>query len=238
MTQVFERHKLFPYVYEEQTMILTDNVGNRDVRQVRRFSRVESDGTMKYLLVFDDPVEVRGVAIRFVRYNTGIVENQIYLPALGKEVSSGQSKGQVRQLLGTDFALEDLVESLDDFKYVRLQDQTIGKIAHFVVEAFPLEKDRGFSGYNKRRLFIRQDNFFIVRTDYFDLGNRFFKQLTCHDLKRVDKKMWRANMLLMEDKRQQHTTLIKIDQRVFSRDYVPPEIFNFNKMKTNKNIGN
>jgi len=226
ITKVFRRHKIFPYVYEEQTMILTDNAGNKDVRKVRRFFRVESDSTMKYLLVFDYPSEVKGVALRFIRDHNGIVENQIYLPALGKKLSLGGTGGQVCHLLGTDFALEDLVESPSDFQYARIPDQTIAKVAYFVVEAFPLDKKNdNQTGYSKRRLFIRQDIFFIVRTDYFDHGNRFFKRLTRHDLKKVDKVMWRANMLLMENKEQQHSTLIKINQRVFSQDYVRPEIF-------------
>jgi len=37
--------------------------------------------------------------------------------------------------------------------------------------------------------------------------------------------MWRANMILMEDHRERHKTLIKIDKRVFSQDYVPAELF-------------
>ncbi|MCP3872051.1 MAG: outer membrane lipoprotein-sorting protein [Desulfobacteraceae bacterium] len=237
MTKVFLYHKIFPYVYEEQTMILTDNIGNKDVRKLRRFSRMESDGTMKYLLVFDYPSEVKGLALRFIRDPKGNVENHIYLPALGKEISIGDTGGQVTHLLGTDFALEDLVESFPDFLYARIPDQTIAKVAYFVVEAFPMDKIiDNQTGYSKRRLFIRQDNFFIVRTDYFDLGKRFSKRLTRHDLKKVDKKMWRANMLLMENKAQQHSTLIKINQRVFSRDYVQPEIFTLSWLLENYKI--
>ena len=37
--------------------------------------------------------------------------------------------------------------------------------------------------------------------------------------------MWRANMLLMQDYRENHQTLIKINKRVFSADYVPREVF-------------
>ena len=53
MDESFKRHKLFPYVFEEQTMILIDNAGNRETRKLRRFSRMEDSGTVKYLFVFD-----------------------------------------------------------------------------------------------------------------------------------------------------------------------------------------
>jgi hypothetical protein len=37
--------------------------------------------------------------------------------------------------------------------------------------------------------------------------------------------MWRANMVLMENRLDDHRTVIKIDRRVFSADYVPEEVF-------------
>jgi hypothetical protein len=37
--------------------------------------------------------------------------------------------------------------------------------------------------------------------------------------------MWRADMILMEDSKEHHKSLIKINRRIFSRDYVSAEIF-------------
>ncbi len=226
MAKVFRRHETFPYVYEEQTMILTDHTGNKDVRKVKRYFRAETANTMKTLLVFNYPSEVKGLALRFIRDHNGLVKNQIYLPALGKALSLDIESGHSSYLLGTDFALEDLLESLPDFQYTRISDQTIDKVPHFVVEAYPPNNRPIQTGYSKRRLFVRQDIFFIVRTDYFNHDNQLFKQLTRHDLKKVDKVMWRADMLLMENRERQHTTLIKINRRVFSQDYVRAVIFN------------
>ena len=227
MKEAFKRHHLSPYVYEEQTMILMDSAGHRDVRDVRRFSRVESDGTVKFLLVFDNPAEVRGVALLAIRYPSGKTESGVYLPAFGKKLNfqGGETRGS--NFLGTDFAIEDLTaEVLSDFRYVRVADKEINKVAYFVVEAFPLDMTiERTTGYSLRRHFIRKDNFFIVRTDYYDRRKRLFKRQTCHDLKRVEGDMWRANMILMENFKEKHKTLIKITKRVFSPDYVPPEIF-------------
>jgi hypothetical protein len=238
MDEVFKRHEMFPYVFEEQTIIMTDSAGNRDVRKARRFSRVEKDGTVKYLLVFDNPSEVRGVAVLAIRHHTGPIESMIYLPAFGKELKSNIGKNRGSNFLGTDFAVEDLAaEVLSDFRYIREADQKTNKIAQFVVEAVPQDKEiERTTGYGLRRHFIRQDNFFIIRTDYYDRSGRFFKSQTSHDLKRVDGDMWRANMILMENHKDQHNTLIKIDRRVFSSDYVPPEIFTRNWLLQNRHI--
>ena len=62
MEEVYKRHELFPYVFEEQTIIRIDSAGKRDVQMARRFSRIEKNGIAKFLLVFDNPSEIRGVA--------------------------------------------------------------------------------------------------------------------------------------------------------------------------------
>jgi Outer membrane lipoprotein-sorting protein len=241
MDQVFKRQRLFPYVYEEQTLILTDNRGNKDVKKMRRFSRVETDGTLKYLLVFDNPEEVRGVALGITRDPKGIVQSRIYLPALGEPVSD-LKKTNGRDFMGTDFSIEELVETVSGFIYTRKPDHPVSKQKPgdcFVVEASPVVESQGVASqgvaspaaksnpaaYSIRRHYIRQDNFFIVRTDFFDHDHRLLKRLTHHDLKRIDTDMWQSNMLLMENIRDQHTTLIKIDRRILSRDYVTPEVF-------------
>lgn len=238
MDEVFKRHELFPYVFEKQTMIMMDRAGNRDVRKMRRFSRVEKDGTVKYLLVFDNPAEIRGVALLAIRQHSGREKSGIYLPAFGKELKSNAGESRSSYFLGTDFAIADLTaEVLSDFRYVRMADQKIAKIAYFVIEAFPQgEEIERTTGYSLRRHFIRQDNFFIVRTDYFDRRGRFFKRQTLHDLKRVDGDMWRANMILMENYKERHKTLIKINQRVFSHDYVPPEMFTTAWLLENRHV--
>jgi len=238
MEEVLQRHELYPYVFEEQTMILIDSAGNRDVRKVRRFSRVEADGTVKYLLVFDNPAEVRGVALLVIRHRTGRVDSRIYLPAFGREMISTAGNRRGGHFLGTDFSIEDLtVEVLSDFRYIRETDHEIDKIPYFVIAAFPINAEiERSTGYGLRRHFIRQDNFFIVRTDYYDPRIRFVKQRTHHDLKRVDGDMWRNNMILMENHKERHKSLIKVDRRVFSRDYVPPEIFTSEWLLENRHV--
>jgi hypothetical protein len=238
MDEAFKRHELVPYVFEKQTMILIDSAGNRDVRKTRRFSRVEADATVKYLLIFDHPAEVRGVALLAIRHPSGGIESNIYLPAFGKELKSTSGKSRGNLFLGTDFAIEDLTaEVLTDFRYVRKTDYKIGNILYFVVEAFPKDSEiEKATGYGLRRHFIRQDNFYIVRTDYYNPRGRFLKRRTHHDLKMVDGTMWRANMILMENYKDQHKTLIKINQRSFSHDYVPPEMFTSEWLLENRHV--
>ena len=48
--------------------------------------------------------------------------------------------------------------------------------------------------------------------------------------------MWRANMMLMENMKTRHQTLIKIERRVFSRDYVPESLFTLQWLIDNQHM--
>ncbi len=220
------RHQRFPYVYEELTMILGDDRGRREVRRVRRFSRIEDDGRARFLLVFDEPEEVRGVALLAWRDAGGGGGGGFYLPALGPVLKRAVGDGRFERFLGTDFSLEDLTgEDPARYRYRRLADRLIEGVGHFVIEARPRAEGGVTAPYALRQLLVRKDNLVVVGTDFYDHRLRLVKRLTRHDLVRVYAQSWRANMLLAEDLRAGHRTLIKVDRRIYSRDYVPAELF-------------
>jgi hypothetical protein len=225
MKEVDRRHQQFPYIYEEQSMIMEDRNGDRDTRKVRRYSRVEEDGTVKFLLLFDYPQEVKGVALLANRDPDGKTKKYIYLPAYGEQLleSAGERSGD--NFLGTDFSVENLTgEVLLDHNYVRHEDKEIDKVKYFVLDVYKASNPSP-EGRILRRHFIQQDNLYITLTHHFDKHGRIARIQSQHDLKTVDHDMWRANMILMENKKDQHQSLIKISRRIFSHDYVPSEVF-------------
>ncbi len=231
MQEVYSRHQQFAFIYEEQSMVMTDRNGDRDTRKVRRYSRVEDDGTVKFLLLFDSPDEIYGVALLANRDASGKTNKYIYLPAFGEQLIENVSSGRDGNFLGTDFSIESLTgEVLDDYIYIRRPDKKIVEVAYFVIDVYQAEE--GLSADTlvadkqaNRRHFISKYNLYISKTEYFDKQGRVYKRLSHHDLKPVDGKMWRADMILMEDIKEHHQSLIKISRRVFSRDYVAAEIF-------------
>ena len=239
MREVQHRHEQFPYVYEEQTMVLMDAHGNRSVRRCRRFSRTDDDNGAKFLLIFDDPEEIRGVALLAVRDAHGNTEQGVYLPAFGAELKQPAPERRSGHFLGTDFSIQDLTnEKLEEHRYVRGRDGFIEDVEFFMVEAYPANaKVERSSGYGLRRHLIRKDIFMIVQTDFFDRELHFMKRITHHDLKQVSGESWRANMIVVNDEREQHRTLLKIDRRIYSRDYVPPEIFERDFLLANGHLG-
>jgi len=225
MDEVYKRHQQFPYIYEEQFMVMEDRNGDRDTRKARRYSRVEEDGTVKFLLLFDYPLDIKGVALLANRDPDGNTSKFIYLPAYGEQLIESSGAGSDDNFLGTDFSVENLTgEILSDHNYVRRDNREIDNINYFILDVYKAS-DQPTEDRILRRHFIRQDNLYITLTHHFDKHGLLSRIQSHHDLNAVNSDMWRANMILMEDKKEQHQSLIKISRRVFSRDYVPAEIF-------------
>ena len=231
MQEVQKRHQQFAFVYEEQSMVMIDRNGDRDTRKVKRYSRVEEDGTVKFLLLFDSPEEISGVALLATRDASGETIKHVYLPAFGEQLIESVSSGLDGKFLGTDFSIENITgEVLDDYIYVRRPDTKINNVEYFVIDVHRIED--GFTEnmlstkkQALKRHSISKNNFYITKTEYFDQQGRVYKKQSHHDLRAVDGDMWRADMILMEDSKEHHQSLIKINRRIFSRDYVSAEIF-------------
>ncbi|MFT4579462.1 MAG: hypothetical protein ACI9UO_002303 [Nitrospinales bacterium] len=224
MEEVDKRHQQFPYIYEEQSMVMVDRYGKRDTRKARRYSRVEEDGTVKFLLLFDHPQEVKGVALLANRKPDGKTSKHIYLPAYGEQLLESAGEGSGDNFLGTDFSVENLTgEILSDHHYVRRDNREVEKVKYFVLDVYKAKTST--EGRILRRHFIQQDNLYITLTHHFDKHGRIARIQSHHDLKEVDHNMLRANMILMKNMKDQHQSLIKTSRRIFSHDYVPLEIF-------------
>lgn len=225
MEEVYKRHQQYPFVFEQQSMVMKDRNGKRNTRKARRYSRVEEDGTAKFMLIFDFPEEIKGVTILATRSPDGEMSKSLYLPAFGEQMLTSGGDNSSGNFLGTDFTVENIIgEILSDYTYVRRQDRFIKDTAYFVIDAFragdDIEETRAI-----RKHFVRQDNLFISQTEHYDIHGRVTKRQSFHDLKAVDGEMWRSGMILMEDVKEQHESLLKVTRRMFSHDYVPAEMF-------------
>ncbi|MDA0225808.1 MAG: outer membrane lipoprotein-sorting protein, partial [Proteobacteria bacterium] len=138
MQAAVRRHQHDPFVYEEQTLILIDAAGHRSVRKARFFLRAEAGGRTRMLLVFDDPEEVRGVALLAERSAGRMTKSGVFLPALSADMVLGSADARGSRFLGTDFAIEDLVaETTADWNYLLEGERVVGGVTHLIVRATP-----------------------------------------------------------------------------------------------------
>jgi hypothetical protein len=232
MEAVYERHRQYPYVYEEQSMVLIDRDGRRQTRTLRRYSRVSGDGTVRLLLLFDSPKDVMGVALLAERGPDGSVTQSVYLPAFSEEFigNAGDCRSACGDhFLGSDFSVESLTgEALADYVYVRRADNQLGEARYYVIDVQGQD-----AGRTLRRHYVSARNLFIERTDYLDELGKVRKRQTHHDLARIHGDMWRANILLMDNVAERHQSIIRIERRVFSSDYVPEQVFTADWLRAN-----
>lgn len=205
------RHAPPPYVYQEQTLIITNALGQHTVRTARFYGRTDQTGA-KRLLVMETPADLRGARIFVERDAQGERRH-------GPDPSSA--------VFGTDFSVADFEgEQAGDFDYALEDRQDLDRESHYVVRASPKnEAVSRATGYGVRRIFLRKDTLFVSRIDFLDRQGRSAKRRTFRDPRPDESGAWRAGMILTEDLIEERRTLIKIERRVHSADYVPDTIF-------------
>jgi hypothetical protein len=205
------RHAPPAHVYEEQALVMTDHQGLISVRTARYYAVRDESGSRK-LRVIDTPAEAKGTAIFIVRDAGG---------------ASRTGAAATATVFGSNFSVADLDgEQIRDFHYEREGDHDIDRVAHHVLRAVPVgEAVVRRMGYHERRIYLRKDNLFVSRIDYRDRDGREARRQTFRDPRPDESGAWRAGMVLMEDLRNGGRSLLKVERRVHSADYVPAAVF-------------
>jgi beta-galactosidase beta subunit len=87
-----------------------------------------------------------------------------------------------------------------------------------VIEALPAsEKHAADSGYSKRKLWIRKDNHYTVKKEYYDKNNQALKVETHRKLVNVKGAVWRADEIEMADVQGGTKTITLIEKRAVDK---------------------
>ncbi len=195
--------------FELQKMILVDKKGKKEVREVRRYQKEVEDDVRRGLIVFLSPPNIRGTALLTWEHKDAEDDQWLYMPARGKmqRIAKG---GKKNYFMGTDFAYEDLrSEDLDAHKYNRLKDEVYKDQDCYVVESLPATKDeKKSSGYSKRVMWIKKDNFVTVKMDFYGRRGKLLKTQISVSFVNVKGDVWRADKTLMNHHQKKHKTLV------------------------------
>jgi hypothetical protein len=228
METMSQRHS-HPFEYELLTITRTNADGSRVVRKGRRYTRLEQgvNPTNRYLLVFDSPEPILGVAFLIRSMAGGIRSHWVYLPAMQsrmQRVAGGGGGG----IFDTDFSVEDLAnEDFSRFIYQRKADLMYKKRPHFMVEAHPGRMDsRWPSHYGYRRIFVDQDQYQINRIDYYDQDGALLKRRSNKSSGgKISGLSFRPEVTRMENLQEGTNTTIKTTRRILKEEMVPEAIF-------------
>jgi hypothetical protein len=141
-----------------------------------------------------------------------------------KRIAKG---GRKNYFMGTDYTFEDLAsESRDKFDYQRLSDEELDSAKNFVIKAIVIDSTlKKETGYSFRKLWITQDNFQVVRVDFYDKRERLLKRQLNLDFVNIEGQLWRANKIIMAHFNNRHKTVTTIIRRSFEESAVPEKNF-------------
>jgi outer membrane lipoprotein-sorting protein len=171
-------------VQTRSKMVITEKNGKTSERAMIQYSKDDSGGNNRSVVVFGSPASVAGTRFLTIE-NAGKNDDRwIFLPAQGK-VRRIDSKGGSGRFVETDFSYDDISSQdrntdLDNHKIVR-EDKVNGKDC-YVIESTP--KDSGYQ-YSKMVQYIDKSNFVNYKVELYDKKGVQVKLLEILELKEI-----------------------------------------------------
>lgn len=180
----------------DMTMTLRNKRGEESVRTLRIKSLEVADDGDKSMTIFDEPKDVRGTALLTFSHKVDADDQWLFLPAL-KRVKRIASKNKSGPFMGSEFAFEDLSsQEVEKYTYEYLKDEPCGSDTCFVVKRFPTDKN---SGYTSQTAWIDQNEYRIVKVEFFDRKKALLKTLVSEDYNQYLGQYWRPNVMKMQN---------------------------------------
>ena len=200
------------------TFTKVDRVGGERVSRAQVMGKKLADGLHRVVLRFDRPVDVRGTAMLMIETANGPSDFYVFSPdeRRVRRVASRGSGG----LFGTDFSYDDF-ENWRGFsrrgQVEREPDAVEGGRPVYVLSTVPLPEDG--SMYQRVTSFVDRETCVVLRIDSYEAGPRLRKTLTVDpaSVKTVGK-VSLATEIVLEDKLDQTSTRVKLDELQFDVD--------------------
>ncbi|MDP0496655.1 MAG: outer membrane lipoprotein-sorting protein [Verrucomicrobiota bacterium JB024] len=154
-------------------MVIVDEDGNTQVREMISAVKPDKDGNLRYLIRFLSPADISGVSLLTLEKPGGEADQYFYLPALGqaRQITGNQKNAP---FMDSDFTFDDLrKENPEEFQYYRLMDEELEGKEVFVIMSAPANVDiKNRQDYPSRLLYIDKDSYNILRIEFYAEGEK------------------------------------------------------------------
>ena len=186
----------------DMEMVLIDKRGSKRVRKIRSFNKDKGEDKQR-IMFFLKPADVKDTA--FLTYDYDAFEKDddqwLYLPALGKSkrIASSDKSGS---FMGSDFNYSDMTrKNLDAYDFHIVKQAEVRGAKTWLIEALPkTEEEIDETGYKKSMVFVRQDNFMVVRAVHWSNEGNRVKYMDMPKLAQIDG-IWTALKMTMTTKK-------------------------------------
>ncbi len=191
-------------------LILIDKNGEEKSREMKMLQK----GSNKRMVKFLSPAEQKGIA--FLSLPDDIM--YLYLPAF-KKIRRIASHVKNTKFAGTDFTYEDMEAKRYSEKYdpslLEKNDE------HYVLQLNPKEGLK--TDYSKLIMWVRTDNFYSTKIEFYNKGGKLYKVMTSNDIEKVDG-YWVSMKNEMEDLKTDHKTRMILQEVKFDSN-LPDKYF-------------
>lgn len=199
----------------DATFTLTNKTGQERARKTIGVTKLQANGEDNMRMTrFVGPADIKGTVSLLIEHSAGEDDMWIYLPAL-KKVRRLVSSNKKDSFVGTDFSYGDVIgHKVSDWNYKLLREEIADGAACYVIEATPKSDEvRNSSGYGKRVIWVRKDNFFAIKGDMWDEAGQPLKTFNLTELQEVDaaRHKWQAMRLESRNLQSGHQTVIRFE---------------------------
>jgi hypothetical protein len=203
-------------------MILIDKNKKERRRKIKRFTKDKGEDTYS-IMFFQHPADVKDTGFLTYDYDDPDRDDDqwLFLPALRKtkRIASSDKSGS---FMGSDLNYSDMTSrNLDDYDFKLMKVSEVRGKKVWVIESIPRSKDViDETGYKKSVLFIRHDNYVVVRAVNWTKDGGYLKYLDVKKLELIDG-IWigtEMHVTKKKGKRTVHKTILKINDVKFNQD--------------------
>ena len=219
----------------EMEMILIDKKGNKRVRKLKTFGLEKGKDSLS-LMFFLSPADVRNTGFLTFDYDeSGKNDDQcLFLPALRKtkRIAVGDKSGT---FMGSDLNYSDMTSpDLNLYDYTLMKETEVKGQKVWQIKAVPKTKaEAEKSGYSKSVVFIRQDNYVMIRGVRWVHKKKRNKYLDVRKLEKIDG-IWVSTELHVttkSGKKTLHKTILKQKNVHFNQDEVNEDLFSIRRLE-------
>jgi hypothetical protein len=189
-------------VTSDTLMVLINKANNKRVRNIKNI-RKDFGPDSKGIIFFTSPADVRNTAYMSFDWDDPSKEDDswLYLPALQKvkRVAAGDKSGS---FMGSDFTYSDINGmEIENWDYTFARENAMFEDHEvWIIKGLPKpsakKKVLEETGYLKSLMWIRKDNFMLVKGKYWVKEGKKIKFFKAEDIKKVDN-IWTAHTLTM-----------------------------------------
>ncbi len=197
------------------TLTLINKNGQERVRTIFTTTKLQPNATDNMRMTrFLSPPDVKGTVTLLIEHSDRDDDIWIYLPAL-KKVRRLVASNKKDSFVGTDFSYGDVIgHKVSEWEHRLAKEEAVDGQLCYLIESLPrTEEVRANSGYSKRRLWIRKDNFVMIKAEYWDQAGQPLKTFVAADVRLVDpgRGKWQPMRLETRNLQTGHHTIIQFE---------------------------